>query len=52
MQKIFRLLAIGVFAIAVTATVTTPKATASTVAVEGGAPVPLCMPDDPTCKPW
>jgi hypothetical protein len=52
MQKIFRLLAIGVFAIASTAVITAPKATASTVSVEGGAPVPLCVPGDPTCKPW
>jgi len=52
MQKIFRLLAIGVFAIASTAFVTSPKATASTISVEGGAPVPMCHPDDKDCKPW
>ena len=52
MHKIFRLLAIGVFAIAVTATVTAPQATASTVSVEGSAPVPLCAPGQPDCKPW
>lgn len=52
MQKIFRLLAIGVFAIASTAVITAPKATASTVSVEGGAPVPMCLPGDTNCKPW
>ena len=52
MQKLFRLLAIGVFAIAVTATATAPKATASIVVSEGGAPVPLCAPGQPDCKPW
>ncbi|HUS18479.1 MAG TPA: hypothetical protein VMZ25_02415 [Terriglobales bacterium] len=52
MQKILRLLAIGVFAIAVTATATAPKATAITLSAEGGAPVPLCAPGQPDCKPW
>ena len=52
MQKIFRLLAIGVFAITVTSVATAPKATAHTVMAEGGAPVPLCIPNDPGCKPW
>jgi hypothetical protein len=52
MNKIFRLIAIGVFAIAATATFTAPKATASTISFEGSAPVPLCMPDDKACKPW
>lgn len=52
MQKIFRLLAIGVFAIATTAFVTAPKATASTISFEGGAPIPLCAPGQPDCKPW
>ncbi|MEO5936416.1 MAG: hypothetical protein ABIP81_04300 [Terriglobales bacterium] len=52
MQKIFRLLAIGVFAVAVTAVSTAPKATASTLSFEGGGPVPLCAPDQPNCKPW
>lgn len=52
MNNIFRIVAIGIFAIAVTATVTAPNATASTISVEGGAPVPLCMPDDKACRPW
>lgn len=52
MQKIFRLIAIGVFAIAVASTVTAPKATATTTMSEGGAPVPMCVPGDPDCKPW
>ena len=52
MQKIFRLLAIGVFAIATTAVITAPKATAATVMTEGGAPVPLCYPGQPNCTPW
>ncbi|HUR36676.1 MAG TPA: hypothetical protein VM009_02590 [Terriglobales bacterium] len=52
MQKIFRLLAIGVFAIAIAATTTAPKATASTILGEGGAPVPACAPGQPDCKPW
>jgi hypothetical protein len=53
MQKIFRLLAIGVFAIASTAVITAPKAVAATdILTEGGAPVPLCIPGDDKCKPW
>lgn len=52
MQKIFRLLAIGVFAIATVSVATAPKATASTVSFEGGAPTPLCAPDQPNCQPW
>jgi hypothetical protein len=52
MQKIFRLVAIGVFAIAVAATTTAPKAVATTTSAEGGAPVPACFPGQPDCKPW